>query len=101
MAAETGVENFVRRELRKRDDRRFAALRLDVGFAWAVTAFATRAFRRLFARCDAFEMRILVKAGPYVGMAGTAGVTADKARPGIGGGRRRGLLGQAKEWCAE
>jgi hypothetical protein len=79
MATQAIVENFSRLELRERDDGRFASLRLNVRFARSVTAFATGALRRLFARCDAFEVRVLVKAGPDVGMAGAAGVTADEA----------------------
>jgi hypothetical protein len=84
VASETVVQNLHRLKLRKSDDGSFAATRLHVGLARAVTGLASSAFGRFFAGGDALVMWVLVEVGPNVGVAGTAYVTTDEA----GGGRR-------------
>ena len=87
MAAQAVVEDRARLELRKSDNRRFAAVRLDVGLRGPVTTLAPGAFGRLFPGSDALEMRILVKLGPNVGVARAAHITAHEGRTRV---RREG-----------
>ena len=77
VAAQAGIENFVRRQLRKRYNRRLAAASLDVSFARSMAAFASSVFWGFLSRSDALEMRIPIKIGPDVGMAGLANIAAD------------------------
>ena len=49
-----------------------------VAFAWTVAAFTTGILRFFFFASDAFEVRVLVKAGPNVGVAGFANRAADE-----------------------
>jgi hypothetical protein len=95
VAPETIVQNLLGLELRKRHDGRFAAARLDMSFTGPMTALASGAFGRFFAGGDAFVVRILVKTGPNVGVAGAAYVTADEA------GRRGWLLLSVEQQRAE
>ena len=97
MAVEAIIQDLGRLKFGESHNRRFAAAGFDVCFAWTVAALTSGAFRRFLAARDALVMWVLKEAGPDDGVAGSAGLTTDKARPGIGGGRSRGLLGQAYE----
>lgn len=72
MTGEASVQNLPRFQLRERDDGRFAAVRLNVRSARPVTSFAPSFLRWFFPRNQAFEMWILVKPQPYVGMTALA-----------------------------
>lgn len=93
MAAKAVVEDLARLKLGEGDDRALAAMRFDVRFTRAMTAFATSALGWLFARRDAFEVRVLIEARPDVRMTGAADITAYEAgwRACRGGLRRRFL----------
>src|SRR4051794_35506725 len=73
---QTIVEYLARRQLRERDDGCLAAMRLDMGLAGPMTAFASGPLRRFVTGCDAFEMWIFVESGPHVRMAGAAWIAA-------------------------
>lgn len=88
MTGEASVQNLPRFQLRERDDGRFAAVRLNVRAARPVTSFAPGFLRRFFPGNQAFEMRILVKPQPHVGMTGLADRASYKS---IGVRRFRGI----------
>ena len=91
MTAQAGIQRLLRLHQRKcARDRGLAAARRDVLLCRSMAAFAARLVRRLLARCDALEVRILVEIHPDVGMAGFTDVTADKSGPR--GGRHRLIL---------
>src|SRR5258706_6483697 len=68
MTPKTVVEDVLGWDLRESDDGGFAAVRVDMGFAWPVAAFASGPFSRFLTGCDALVVWILVKPGRNVGV---------------------------------
>src|SRR5262249_42137866 len=77
VAAQAGVEDLFRSELRESDDARFAAARRDVRLPRAVAALASGVLRRLLARGEAFVVGIAIEEGEDVGVTRTADIAAD------------------------
>lgn len=94
MAAQTGIQHLLRRELWKIDDSRFSSKRFDVSASRPMATFAAGVGRLLLAARDAFEMGVLVKPEPYIRMARFAHHAADV---GVGGGLWRGRCGVQKK----
>src|SRR5260370_41113620 len=78
MATQTVVENLLGLQLGKRHDRGFAAARGHMRAPRAVAALAPGVIRLFRAGSDAFEVRVLVKLGPHIGMTGLAGIAPHK-----------------------
>jgi len=77
MAGEAGFQHASLRHQGKRiRNGGLAAMRGHVRFARPVAAFTTCAARRQIAGRHTFEMRVLIKVQPDVGVAGFAGVAA-------------------------
>jgi len=76
VAAQAVVQDLFGLELRKSDNGRLSAVSLHVSLAGAVAALAPGMVRRLLAGGDAFEVRVLIKFRPDVGMAGFARLAA-------------------------
>lgn len=74
VTAQTGVENLVRRQFRKRDDRPLTAFGVDVLFARSVTALATRVLGRRVGRNGRLVVRIAKELQSNLRMAGAAGI---------------------------
>ncbi len=71
VTAQTDIEAFGRGQNRKRLNRRFAAVRIDVGLPRTVAAFATAIFGSLV-RQQRPVVRILIEREPHVGVTGLA-----------------------------
>jgi len=79
MTAQAVVLDLLGLELGEGDDAGLSAVGLDVCLAGTVAAFASGMLGRLFAGGDAFEVRVLIKFRPDVGMAGFTRLAAYEA----------------------
>ena len=68
MTFQASVQRLFRRELRKSNDGRFAAMSLDVGSARPMAAFTAGVFWFLCTTRDAGEVGVFVKPGPHIRM---------------------------------
>jgi hypothetical protein len=76
VTTETGFQTLLGSELREGDNRRFTAMRLDVRFPGPVASFTASIGWIFLTAGNTFEMRVLVKFEPNIGMASLAGDTA-------------------------
>src|SRR5258708_7666884 len=93
VAAEAGVEGFLRPDLSESNDGRLAPASIDVRLSAAMAALASRVFRLLSSRCQALVMRILVEIRPDIRVTRLANGAADIIR----GKRARGTQGRSKQ----
>ena len=72
MTFQAGVQRLFGRELRKGNYGSLASMGFDMRTPGAMATFTARVFGFLCATRDALEMRVLIKHGPDIGMAGLA-----------------------------
>ena len=80
VTSKTVVQDVLGWNLGESDDGGFAAVGVDMGFAWPVAAFASGPFSRFLTGCDALVMRILVEPAENVRMTRPASGAAHVSR---------------------